>query len=533
MPKQKKQIAHLNNLNRIRYQEKIYQTEPDRNIASEDANVAESSINIIPNKEPEHSTDISVEPENPSTLDIIKDSVTISESINIVDADISKNANTFSISELNTENLNIARLQKKRAELIDLIKFLPDNEIIPACHLFETMTYSGGKREGQIFSPYLINKAKTFIVETLNKQKFSITEMQRKITSLKRENRILQQEKENTNYRVRSLTMKVVKGKETKARYINKIRSIQKSRKVSSEQFKKEAEKLIKVNKKEYTPEFIQLVTELSNTGVISISSTAECTKIIQAFLTGKEPEKCISKNTISRWNKEMARLRVCESLNVDKGSRFFTYGLMADESTRGERKIFLVCFAYWNNKKEQPTLTLATMEDIDRCTGVEVANRVYQTCKDYKFDPAKCNFWLTDNAAYMSGLKSGAVTAFNLRSQANAFRIPCGIHSVHIAITKFENEAFGKLNPSVGSLSMKHPSNLLNLAYQLHDGYKDNDRDTPMNIRSDIIRNLYWTLLEYRLQQYQRPISTRWQYQLKTGEQYLERKKIHLQFAN
>ena len=82
--------------------------------------------------------------------------------------------------------------------------------------------------------------------------------------------------------------MKVVKGKETKVRYIKKIRSIQKNRKISSEQFKKEAEKLIKVNKKEYTPEFIQLVTELDNTGVISISSTAECTKIIQAFLTLK-----------------------------------------------------------------------------------------------------------------------------------------------------------------------------------------------------------------------------------------------------
>jgi len=65
----------------------------------------------------------------------------------------------------------------------------------------------------------------------------------------------------------------------------------------------------------------------------------------------------------------------------------------MADESTRGEKKVFLVCFAYWNNKKEEPMLTLATMTDINRCTGTEVANAVLKTCTDYKFDPIKCNY--------------------------------------------------------------------------------------------------------------------------------------------
>jgi fumarate reductase subunit C len=323
--------------------------------------------------------------------------------------------------------------------------------------------------------------------------------------------------------------MKVVKGKGAKARCIEKIRSI--FQKKSSEQFKREAEKLIKVNKKEYTPEFIQLVTELSNTGVISISATAKCANKFYAFLTGKKPDKMISNSTISRWNEEMARLLVCESLKVDKESRFFTYGIMTDESTRGESKILLVCFAYWDNKKEEPMMTLAKMKKIDRCTGFEVANVAYKTCNKYGFDPARCNFWLTDNAAYMSGLKSGAVVGFNIRSQANAFRIPCGIHSVHIAMTKFENETFGKLKPSAGLL-VEHPSNLLNMAYNLHDGYKDSDRDSPMNMRSDTFKSLYWKLLQYSLKQYQRPISTRWQYQLKTGEQYLERREVHLQFA-
>jgi fumarate reductase subunit C len=72
-----------------------------------------------------------------------------------------------------------------------------------------------------------------------------------------------------------------------------------------------------------------------------------------------------------------------------------------------------------------------------------------------------------------------------------------------------------------------------LNLAYYLHDGYKDSDKDNPANIKSETIRKLYWTLLQYRLNQYQKPISSRWLYQLKTGEQYLERKEIHFKFAS
>ena len=107
-------------------------------------------------------------------------------------------------------------------------------------------------------------------------------------------------------------------------------------------------------------------------------------------------------------------RLFTCKNLSIDREARFFTYGIMADESTKGEKKVFLVCFAYWNNKKEEPMLTLATMTDINRCTGTEVANAVLKTCTDYKFDPMKCNYWLTDNAAYMSGLNAGAVASFN-----------------------------------------------------------------------------------------------------------------------
>lgn len=521
MPLQRKQVRHLN---QIRYRGD--QSEPEISITtnsiSETANVVEIS---------ELSTDANIISENDSVIELSESNV-VSESANT-----SENANTISLPESNIEkskNATKIRLEKKRAGLIDQIKILPDDEVDAACCLFETMKYSDGEKKAKTFSTYITKKAKTFITEGLHKHDSSITAIQHKIDLLEKDNIRLQREKENAESQVRSLKMKVVKGEGAKVRYIKKIRSItQKRKKMSPEQFKMETEKLIKVNKKEYTPQFVQLVTELSNTGIISISSTVELTKKMYTFLTGEEPDKWISVGTVSRWNEEIARLFTCKSLSIDIESRFFTYGVMADESTRGEKKIFLVCFTCWNSENEEPMLTLAEMKDIGRCTGIEIANVVLKTCEKYGFDPTRCNFWLTDNAAYMSGLKSGAVAVFNHKSQAQAYRIPCGIHSVHIAITKFENEAFGKLKSSSTSLLTEHPSNLLNMAYYLHDGYKDSDRGNPMNMKADTIKNLYWTLLQYRLKQYQQPISTRWLYQLRTGEQYLERKEVHLQFAS
>jgi len=561
MPRLRDQIYHLRALNKRRQSNtkiisegiNIFEspidvnTVPDNDNASSAIDVIESSksINIIDVDAPDK-CDSSITSESANIIDAGSpdncDSNIISKSTNIIDAGSPDNCDSNIISESSNPidvktpgNCNIiSNIQKKRAELIDRIKSLPDNEIAAAYHLFQTMTYSDGKRKAKILSPYLVNKAKTFIMESLGQQHCSIEKMRYKIRLLERENNKLRKEKETTNSRVHSLTMKIVKGEEAKTRYIQKMRSvIRKKKDISPEQFKKGADKLIKANKKEYSPQFVQLVTELSNTGVISISSTVECTRKLYTFLTGKKPDKWISSDTISRWNQETAKLFVWKSLDVDKESSFFTYGIMADESTRGERKIFLVCISYWNNREEKPILTLASMKDIDRCTGFEVANVVLQTCNEYNLNPKKCNFWLTDNAAYMSGLSAGAVAGFNHQSQANAYRIPCGIHSVHIAISKFENEAFGKHKSTPASLFIEHPSNFLNLAYQLHDGYKDSDRDSPMNMKSSIIKSLYRTLLNYRLTQYQKPISTRWLYQLRTGEQYLERRDFHIRFVS
>jgi len=53
----------------------------------------------------------------------------------------------------------------------------------------------------------------------------------------------------------------------------------------------------------------------------------------------------------LSRWNKEVAQILIQENLPLFT-NQFDSYGIMADESTRGEKKIFLVCISYWNDKK-------------------------------------------------------------------------------------------------------------------------------------------------------------------------------------
>ena len=59
----------------------------------------------------------------------------------------------------------------------------------------------------------------------------------------------------------------------------------------------------------------------------------------------GHFPESWLSSSTLSWWNKEVAQ--------IFSANQFSSYGIMADESTRGEKKLFLVCVAYWDEKKK------------------------------------------------------------------------------------------------------------------------------------------------------------------------------------
>ncbi|CAG8775883.1 31337_t:CDS:2, partial [Racocetra persica] len=99
--------------------------------------------------------------------------------------------------------------------------------------------------------------------------------------------------------------------------------------------------------------------------------------------------------------------------------------------------------------------------------------------------------------------------------------------------LVHFNNTTFGKTK-SLSRICLKpHPSNILNLAYYLHCEYNESDKNNLLNMKTEIISKLYKTVMNYNLKKYQKPISTRWLYQLTIAKQYLNQKDIHLQFSD
>src|SRR6185369_3470359 len=175
---------------------------------------------------------------------------------------------------------------------------------------------------------------------------------------------------------------------------------ISKKKYISKKEIQKGIKKMVKENKHTYTPEFIALVTQMSNIGQSSLSSTVQCTREFFTFLIGDSPDTWISTSTLSKWNQDVARITVSENL-PGTTSQFSSYGIMADESTRGDKKIFLVCVSHWNVVEEKPILTILNMKDLDRCNSNTVSTSVLEAISSFNLDPNHCLYWLTDNTNY------------------------------------------------------------------------------------------------------------------------------------
>ena len=72
--------------------------------------------------------------------------------------------------------------------------------------------------------------------------------------------------------------------------------------------------------------------------------------KLIYEFLTGEPPIQSISTSTLAMWHKDISQLHINNFLlDIQTSSHF---GIMVDESTRGEIKYFIICFMFWSQKK-------------------------------------------------------------------------------------------------------------------------------------------------------------------------------------
>ncbi|CAJ0840240.1 12031_t:CDS:2 [Entrophospora sp. SA101] len=230
------------------------------------------------------------------------------------------------------------KIEKRRNELIEHVKNLPESQIINAYTLFSTMTYNKGNHCGEIYSSYIQKKAKEFVNSSIYKQSSSI-----------------------------SLKMKEVKAKETKKNHVSKLRqSIQKTKQITPNQLQNAIKKMIKENKKQYTPEFVELVTKISNTGSISISSTVECTRAIMQFLTGEKPDHWLSTGTISHWNKEVATLCLHQNCPKDTKSLFkFLTGF--DTVLRIANEDETKCLPLGNRAHEMPDQVFIWIDELEK----------------------------------------------------------------------------------------------------------------------------------------------------------------------
>ncbi|RIB21706.1 hypothetical protein C2G38_2034187 [Gigaspora rosea] len=86
------------------------------------------------------------------------------------------------IQQTYDKKLNRTTLRQK---LIDRVKQLPDDQLKSALHLFNTMRYSKGPNEGNLLSPFLQNKALSFISSSLYKAGQDSDSLVQKIRHLK------------------------------------------------------------------------------------------------------------------------------------------------------------------------------------------------------------------------------------------------------------------------------------------------------------------------------------------------------------
>ncbi|CAJ0831497.1 1902_t:CDS:2, partial [Entrophospora sp. SA101] len=110
---------------------------------------------------------------------------------------------------------------------------------------------------------------------------------------------------------------------------------------------------LFKINKNEYSPQMVWLATRITQVGQVSMHSTVECLRLVYQFLIGEKPKKWLSRSTLSTWHQEVANLEVHST--ITQLSEVNSYGIMVDESTRGENKYLVIVFAFWSYVENFP----------------------------------------------------------------------------------------------------------------------------------------------------------------------------------
>lgn len=278
--------------------------------------------------------------------------------------------------------------------LLNIIMIVDNDELSLGVSLLKLMRYNKGPKSGKIFSKHLQQKAYDFIERSLYRPKNSIKYRKpssRTINRLKKNNK--------------SLNNRIRKYKRINKKNISLARSTaRKKPTITNKQLKLAIQDRLMTNKKQYNAKTVSMATQICEIGEMSYRSAVTCTKKVIEWLIDEEPNKWFSVSTLVGWHKDVSNIYITQQCAIAKTSKWFNFGIMADESTRGDSKIFVICFMYWDLIANEPKVTLLELEDLAQCSGASVASAVIKACNQYQLDPTKCLIWTTDNTAYMSG---------------------------------------------------------------------------------------------------------------------------------
>ncbi|CAG8600517.1 10933_t:CDS:2, partial [Gigaspora margarita] len=153
--------------------------------------------------------------------------------------------------------------------------------------------------------------------------------------------------------KAQSLGAKVQHIKYQKSKHIAEIRSlVWYSKQITNEEFHEKVKTIFNPNKN-FTHQILlgllQIFYKLVKCCYVLLLNACDYSE----FLVREPPKDWLSSSTLHTWHKDVSELQFNEQTYQVKNA--LAFGIIVDESTRGQLKILTLCYQYWDEKNQSP----------------------------------------------------------------------------------------------------------------------------------------------------------------------------------